>query len=238
MQNNAVDELLSQYGIESSDIPEVVAETAKGYYEHKPGVYLGLIGKLKPVYKDFEGKKCEAKTPGAMLKYFMLQIIIKRNETTQQDYVINGQIADGEDYGKFMFQQYLSVDPKDQWKYKKLLANLVSDDNNIKIVVGDDKQYTISYKNFPLFYGMSVNLTLEAGKKGGVFAQSIVPVKATITKDLFEKRSVIMAGLYARLEAILEQQKAANKPNVSVDMGSAEDPDAILNAGLDADSFV
>lgn len=234
-----VDSILQEAGLNISD-DHVIENTGQSYYVHEVGTYQGLVEKFEISYKDAEGKKRDKDGnkitkdyPGAKPAHGNLQVIILKDPSG----IIVGNdlsLPENEEYGKFIWNQYIPLESSRQWQNVNLFSDFVLKTNTgeeLKIIEGDKGSEKVHLSYLEAFKGIPVEFTIEAGKKeGSRYAKEITLKDNSISKELLEKRtkrlSILREALDQKLEA--QRKKSSDSEELSEPDTGLEDADSLL----------
>lgn len=247
-----VKNLAAQFGVELPDtgVPEKIKnEGGGGFYEHKVGKYQALIGDFKVQFVNKEGEKCERGTPGSKPAYGMLRFLIIR-DPDGQIFGSSFKIPENVPYGRMVYNQYIPLEAGSQWQNVGLFSDFTVNDNpQLNIIQGEKNNEDVYLNNLVLFYGAPVQFELEQGKKSRYIARnSLVLLDHTLTKELIQKRKVLMDSILSKVDQVAEKERAereSKKKENKTDEGrsaavsDAEDPDDFLGdfGDLGRDTF-
>ena len=233
------------YELPSNIVDAVAGEASFQFYKHKAGFYKGFVGKLVPRYKDMEGKKCESTIPGATLSHFNLTLwLVKYLGTAdrpEEVQILNPDLTIPEgDLRKFYVSHVISILPKDQWRNHRTFDTfMIPNHENSKIVQpnpADPSTKVTLFKNFPFYYGLPVNLTIEESTKRAdstfVTSVTITDYSKRVPKDLMQS---LEQQYETRLQIEMEERKSRNNstPEVAYNVvdPSSVDFDALAGMG-------
>lgn len=215
-------------------VGEVKASSAE-YYKHSAGTYKAYFGKLRPKYKDLNGKKCNQDDVGAALTHFVVRLwlIEKIGDNnfnylkldSNKKFIFNVE----DDVSKLYFPLVISYMAKEQWKNIRLFdASYITDVENSKIVKlnpANPTEKIVNFNAFPLYYGMPCLIVIENGKQTG----APYVAKLTLSNDINRKlKADIMNDLENFVENKIIENRNANNNNEtytppSVDIKTALD---------------
>jgi len=220
--NLDLDKLAVQMGV---DMPQDALQdegfknTGFSFYQHKLGNYVGLIGKLGDAIwtKEVDGKnkKCEKGEPGAVKSYSMLPIMIVEDP--------EGKLVDDTftplpdiQYGKIMWQQYVTLNSEKQYNNKRLFAEIKYDNlPQLDIVQGGQNDYNIKLELLKHFYyGAPVTFTLDKtakAKSAWIVEGTLLLRNTVLTKDVIERRKLVADSLMEKIQQIKEAEDAERK---------------------------
>jgi len=204
-------------------VPEKIEAKTFDYYQHKVGEYDAVIGMIEARYKDPEGKRCEAMEPGAELSHLTMYMLIKRfygtpNKPVKEEILSDLLVIPKDESsetgkvqaGSLYFPFYLSIKKRDQWKNIRLFQDfIIGEDNNTRIIQVNPAQPSSKYvciKNFPLYYGCPIKLSVEMSKNDKAYVGSVKQVNGAWTPS--EEVTRITNEIKVLLDAEKEIRKA------------------------------
>lgn len=231
-------ELLAGTGIEAP----VIENTGESFefYKHCVGEYEGLCGKLTIDYVDGEGKKVEKGTPGSKQRNFGIHVLFITKSPDNHGFAPDFEIRDGQVYGEFMINQFVTLESDRQYQNKNLYDTFkIAGAPPTEVVVegASKSDYKINlnalgfYIGAPVKWEMAEYTSKSTGKKS-INVTNLTLTNNLLSKEIFEKRKALVENLYAKLEVLKKKEEEARKAKKS----KSEDDKALSGIGGTSDS--
>lgn len=223
-------------------VQEVKSEGGFEYYQHQPGIYLTVFGKLKAKYKDLNGDKCDPDAPGAHLTHFTVPLwITKYLGTTsepqskevlavKEDKILIPQV---EQAAMLYFPLVISYDPKQQWtvhaKFESFHIPGQDALSIVKVNPAKPTEKTTNFKAFPAYYGSQIKLILDnkKSKKNNTYADSL---ELLTTAPRIEGN--IMNTLEEEVQKMIEKEIASRQSDSDYTPPPAPSASSVLGADM------
>jgi len=177
----------------------------RAFYQHAAGNYVGFIGRLNAKYKDANGKRCNADTPGATFSHYMLPIWLTQflgtpDAPTKEDIlklVDDNILIPNRATRELYFNIYIPNDPKRLWTLKIMFGKWQFPEHpQYNIIVPNPSNPAanmVNFKGFPAYYGLPVNFNItfkaDSEKKTRYIDSHIIVIDYTarLKKEILEK---------------------------------------------------
>jgi len=230
-------ELLGSTGI---DAP-VIANTGEAfeYYQHCEGEYEGLLGRFSIDSVDGEGKKVAKGTPGSKQRDFGMNVLFITKSPDNHGFAPDFEIKDGQVYGEFMINQFVTLDPNLQYRNKALYDTfkIAGAPMTDVVVEGSGKSdFKVNLNALGFYIGAPVKWEMKeyvskAGKKS-INVNGLTLTNNLLSKEIFAKRKVLVDSLYAKLDVLKKAEEEARKAKKA----KSEDDKALEGVGGASDS--
>ena len=228
-------DLLDQAGI---DAP-VIENTGEAFefYKHCVGEYEGLVGKYTLEYINGENKKVEKGTPGAKMRDFGLLGLIITKSPDNHGFAPDFNIKDGQVYGEFIHNQFVTQLGDRQWQNKNLfdtfkIAGAPTTDVIIDGKSGQKTDFRFDPNSLGFYIGAPISWEMveytnpKTGKKS-INLTNLTLKNNLLSKAIFEKRKALVDGIYSKLEALLKKEDEERKSKKA----KSEDDKALSGIG-------
>lgn len=235
------------------DLPEGVGEVKAEsfeYYRHPAGIYQAVFGRLNPKYKDLNGQKCEAETPGAYISHFtvplwLLKFLGTSSAPTNKTLL---QLGDGKiivpeigQAAELYFPLLIAYAPKDQWKNHKLFQSFtITGHDNFRVIAQNPNKPTekiTNFKAFPAYYGTQCKLVLELGAKTQQpYCSSLELLQAPrIDTEIMHQLETDIQTIIDK--EIADRQSSSNEPQTATFSQEAPSADALFGKEEDLGEY-
>lgn len=227
------EDILSQYGIDSTETEKIEISATDMSYKFEVGVeYIFLIGNSHYFYRDADDKKCEKGTPGARVAFGMLDMftVSKGNET-----FIDDKMEFNKDLPPtaFKYGQFINLQPDKQFQNKNLFQGFYIDKQpELAVVQEDGRNYNINLAVLPVYVGVPAKVVFGIGKKktSRPYVESIELLDHSIDAKKIENRKKVIATIENKLDVLWKAvKKDKGTGNAGVAPDADIDPDDILN---------
>jgi len=230
-------ELLGSTGI---DAP-VIANTGEAfeYYQHCEGEYEGLLGRFSIDAVDGEGKKVAKGTPGSKQRDFGMNVLFITKSPDNHGFAPDFEIKDGQVYGEFMINQFVTLDPNLQYRNKALYDTfkIAGAPMTDVVVEGSGKSdFKVNLNALGFYIGAPVKWEMKeyvskAGKKS-INVNGLTLTNNLLSKEIFAKRKALVDSLYAKLDVLKKAEEEVRKSKKA----KSEDDKALEGVGGASDS--
>lgn len=221
-------------------VPDQVESTSFEYYKVPRGLYDVVIGKMRFLYQDINGKKCTADEPTAVFKgqatipFWLLEWDGTADIPQKQNILgLSLQIPANKPVNELYFPNFLSWKPEDQWKNLKAYADFhIEGIPESKVVIINPSKPTSKTVNFKAlakyYYGMKAKINVLWSAKDNPFLDTTYGIKLTGERMPLEKMTqfeVEIESKLAREKEERQQQQNQNKPSEYTPPADVEDTD-------------
>jgi len=201
-------------------VESVTAEGGFEYYKFPAGLYRAVFGKMRPLYRNADKKSCEPTDIGAKLYSFqnylwVTQYLGTSTHPEKKDILIVKDsgivIPEVQQMAELYYSNFISYLPEEQWREHKKFESFVIPGHEQHRIISPDpanpSKKKTNFKNFPFYYGMTVEFNLVLSAKGNPYMDSfkLITDAQRVPVDMMKALEV---EVDARIQREIEARKA------------------------------
>ncbi|MHB8362886.1 MAG: hypothetical protein ACYDBX_04685 [Patescibacteria group bacterium] len=224
-------------------IPEKMEARTVEYYKTPAGIYMAIIGRLQPKYKDINGKSCEEGTEGAVfshctIPWWLVEYLGTPSEPKHETILGMSLKLPDRKIAELYYPLYVSWNPDDQWKNVNTFQNFeLKDDKDSKVIIPNPAKPSMKIVNFkalPKYYGMPIRFAVTTSKAGNPYLDTknypitIINDRISLEKMKVFEEEVNMKIQKERAEREADKQQTEYTPPADTQFEETNDLDGFL----------